>query len=131
MTTRVAEIKSSGSYRTMSKAVMRTQTVSFHRMEKGKEIDYALIHNLRHSPISALMLRIISALKTLEYSLLGYQVSRLEYSLKRGMPAEQYNADIELIIATLIHDTGDDLALEDYSQMPAAIIRRNVRCEVT
>ena len=45
--------------------------------------------------------------------------------------AEEDGADIELIVAALIHDIGDDLAPENHSQMAAAIIRPYVRAEVT
>ena len=44
---------------------------------------------------------------------------------------EHDSADIELIVAALVHDLGDDLAPENHSQMAAAIIRPYVREEVT
>ncbi|MGB1471310.1 MAG: HD domain-containing protein, partial [Candidatus Puniceispirillaceae bacterium] len=107
------------------------QTVSFTRMEAGTKEDYALLDRLEKAYISALPQRILSALENLQASLGGYQVTRLEHSLQTATRAEEDGADIELIVAALIHDIGDDLAPENHSQMAAAIIRPYVRAEVT
>jgi len=107
------------------------QTVSFTRMEAGTKEDYALLDRLEKAYISALPQRILSALENLQNSLGGYQVTRLEHSLQTATRAEEDGADIELIVAALIHDIGDDLAPENHSQMAAAIIRPYVRAEVT
>ncbi len=107
------------------------QTVSFTRMEAGTKEDYALLDRLEKAYISALPQRILSALENLQDSLGGYQVTRLEHSLQTATRAEEDGADIELIVAALIHDIGDDLAPENHSQMAAAILRPYVRAEVT
>ena len=107
------------------------QTVSFIRMEDGTKEDYALLDRLEKAYIGALPQRILSALENLQDSLGGYQVTRLEHSLQTATRAEEDGADIELIVAALIHDIGDDLAPENHSQMAAAIIRPYVRAEVT
>ncbi|MGB1554368.1 MAG: peptidase, partial [Candidatus Puniceispirillaceae bacterium] len=84
------------------------QTVSFTRMEAGTKEDYALLDRLEKAYISALPQRILSALENLQASLGGYQVTRLEHSLQTATRAEEDGADIELIVAALIHDIGDD-----------------------
>jgi predicted HD phosphohydrolase len=73
----------------------------------------------------------LTALQNLEQSLAGYQVSRLEHSLQSATRAERDGADIEMIVAALIHDLGDDLAPLNHSQFAAAIVRPYVRSEVT
>ena len=115
----------------MSKAVIRKQTVSFRRMDEEIEKDYAFLHKLKQSLISAVSQRIVSALKTLEYSLSGSQVSRFACSLKTATRADHDGADIELIMAALIHDGGDDLAPENYSRMAAENIPPHFSTEIT
>ena len=107
------------------------KTVSFTRMDAGTKADYALLEKLEKSYISGLPQRILSALENLQDTLGGYQVTRLEHSLQTASRAEEDGADIEFIVAALIHDIGDDLAPENHSQMAAAIIRPYVRAEVT
>ncbi|HAO56750.1 MAG TPA: peptidase [Alphaproteobacteria bacterium] len=107
------------------------QQVSFRRMDEGNAADYQLLNRLEDDFVRDLPDRILAALQNLEQSLAGYQVSRLEHSLQSATRAEVDGADIELIVAALIHDLGDDLAPLNHSQLAAAIIRPYVREEVT
>jgi predicted HD phosphohydrolase len=75
--------------------------------------------------------RLLQGLQRLDGSLQGYQVSRLEHSLQSATRAEDDGADIEMVVAALVHDIGDELAPENHSQMAAAILRPYVRAEVT
>ena len=106
------------------------QQVSFRRMDEGTPADYALLNRLEDEFVAALPDRILAALKDLEHSLAGYQISRLEHSLQSATRAERDGADIEMIVGALIHDLGDDLAPLNHSQLAAAIIRPYVRSEV-
>ena len=105
--------------------------VSFRRMDEGTVEDYQFLYQLEQNYIRGLPDRILAALEELKGSLSGYQVCRLEHSLQTATRAECDGADIELIVAALIHDIGDALAPENHSQMAAAIIRPYVRTEVT
>jgi predicted HD phosphohydrolase len=67
----------------------------------------------------------------LNESLPGYQISRLEHSLQSATRAEVDGADIDMVVAALLHDIGDVLAPDNHSQMAAAIVRPYVRAEVT
>ena len=100
-------------------------------MDEGTADDYRLLHQLETQYRSALPDRLLKALEGLDDSLAGYQVSRLTHSLQTATRAEADGADIELIVAALVHDLGDDLAPENHSQLAAAIIRPYVREEVT
>ena len=104
--------------------------VSFRRMDEGTPADYALLNRLEDEFVAALPDRILAALKDLEHSLAGYQISRLEHSLQSATRAERDGADIEMIVGALVHDLGDDLAPLNHSQLAAAIIRPYVRSEV-
>jgi predicted HD phosphohydrolase len=106
------------------------QHVSFIRMDEGTTEDYALLNALEDEFVVALPDRLLAALSSLEDSLAGYQINRLEHSLQSATRAEADRADIELIVGALIHDLGDDLAPLNHSQLAAAIIRPYVRAEV-
>ena len=106
-------------------------SVRFHRMDEGTAEDYALLGRLEHKFIESLPDRLLYALNSLQHSLAGYQIDRLQHSLQSATRAEASGADIELIVAALIHDLGDDLAPHNHSQLAAAIIRPYVRAEVT
>ena len=107
------------------------ETVSFTRMEDGTVEDYALLDRLEKKHVARLPDRILAALRGLEHSLEGYRISRLEHSLQAATRAEADGADIELFVAALIHDLGDDLSPANHSQLAASIIRPYVREEVT
>lgn len=106
-------------------------TVSFTRMEDGTQEDYAFLDRLEREHTGKLPERILAALGTLEHTLEGYKISRLEHSLQAATRAEADGADIEMIVAALVHDLGDDLSPANHAQLAAAIIRPYVREEVT
>ncbi|MDA9189805.1 HD domain-containing protein [Alphaproteobacteria bacterium] len=109
----------------------KQEKVSFKRMDEGSASDYALLDEFETDYIKGLPDRIIHSLQRLEDTLGGYQVTRLQHSLQSATRAEADGADIELIVAALIHDIGDELAPENHSQLAAGIIRPYVRAEVS
>jgi predicted HD phosphohydrolase len=107
------------------------QTVQFTQMKNGTRPEYQFLHDLEAAYIARLPDRILAALRRLDDGLGGYQVTRLEHSLQTAARAQADGADIEMVVAALIHDLGDDLAPDNHSQYAAAIIRPYVRAEVT
>lgn len=107
------------------------QSVQFTQMRDGTAAEYALLHQLEREYIAALPDRVLAGLRALDDGLGGYQVTRLEHSLQAATRAERDGADIDWVVAALVHDIGDDLAPENHSQMAAAILRPYVREEVT
>ena len=106
-------------------------TVSFSAMADGTPDDYRLLDELEQVHIAGLPDRILRALSGLSQSLDGYKIDRLQHSLQSATRAEADGADIEWIVAALIHDIGDELAPLNHSQFAAAMIRPYVRAEVT
>ena len=106
-------------------------TVSFSAMAKGTADDYRLLDELEQVHVASLPDRILRALSGLSQSLDGYKIDRLQHSLQSATRAEADGADIEWIVAALIHDIGDELAPLNHSQFAAAMIRPYVRAEVT
>jgi predicted HD phosphohydrolase len=105
--------------------------VQFTQMKDGTREEYVFLQALEHDYIAQLPDRLLQGLQRLDGSLQGYQVSRLEHSLQSATRAEDDGADIEMVVAALVHDIGDELAPENHSQMAAAILRPYVRAEVT
>jgi predicted HD phosphohydrolase len=105
--------------------------VAFTQMKDGTAAEYKFLQALEHDYVSALPDRLLAALEGLGDSLQGYQISRLEHSLQSATRAEADGADIDMVVAALVHDVGDALAPENHSQMAAAILRPYVRAEVT
>lgn len=106
-------------------------TVAFRQMSESTQEDYDLLQALSVEYLDTLPDRIIASVRALDHGMAGYQVSRLQHSLQTATRAERDGADIEMIVAAVIHDLGDDLAPENHSQLAAAIIRPYVRAEVT
>jgi predicted HD phosphohydrolase len=107
------------------------QQVEFIEMKNGRREEYVFLQGLEHDYIRQLPDRLLQGLQRLDGSLQGYKVSRLEHSLQSATRAENDGADIEMVIAALVHDIGDELAPENHSQMAASILRPYVRAEVT
>jgi predicted HD phosphohydrolase len=107
------------------------QSVEFTQMKDGTQAEYVFLQKLEHDYIRALPDRLLVALGRLGESLQGYKVSRLEHSLQSATRAEADGADIEIVVAALVHDLGDELAPENHSQLAASILKPYVRAEVT
>jgi predicted HD phosphohydrolase len=107
------------------------KTVDFIEMKHGTKAEYEYLHELETQYIRALPERLLVALERLDGSLEGYKVSRLQHSLQSATRAEADGADLEMIVAALVHDMGDELSPENHSQMAASILRPYVRAEVS
>jgi len=97
--------------------------VNFISMEDGTLEEYAFLDELENQYVKDLPLRLIDALKSLDSSLSGYQISRLEHSLQGATRAFLAGEDLEMVMAVLFHDIGDPLAPYSHSEMAAAILR--------
>jgi predicted HD phosphohydrolase len=106
-------------------------TVSFTRMRDGTKEDYELLHGFELRYIAGLPDRILADLRRLDDGLGGYRISRFEHSLQAATRAAADGADVDWIVAALVHDIGDVLAPENHSQLAAAILRPYVREDVT
>ena len=62
-------------------------------------------------------------MSTLDDTLEGYKVTRLEHSLQTATRALNDKADDEMIVAALFHDIGDELAPLNHSEYAAAVLR--------
>jgi predicted HD phosphohydrolase len=72
----------------------------------------------------------MAALEELRTSYAGYQVSRYEHSLQGATRAHRDGRDEEYVVATLLHDIGDELAPYTHGEMTGAILKPFVRPEL-
>jgi len=99
------------------------QTVSFIHMADGTPEDYELLDRYAQEHDSALTDRVLAALSALEGSFAGYKVTRLEHSLQSASRAHRDGRSEEYVVATLLHDIGDELAPYTHGEMASAVLR--------
>ena len=99
------------------------EKVKFTQMKDGTKEDYDLLSKYEEKFSMDLPDRILQALRNLDSSVDGYQVTRLEHSLQSATRAEKDGADEEMVVATLVHDIGDNLAPYNHSQLVASVLR--------
>lgn len=104
--------------------------VSFTEMQHGTAEDYALLDGFERQAAAGLADRLIGDLAGLEESLDGYRVTRLQHSLQTASRARNAGADIDWVVAALLHDIGDGLAPYNHAEYAASVLRPYVREEV-
>tara|TARA_Y100001970_G_scaffold176114_1_gene214667 strand:- start:2905 stop:3462 length:558 start_codon:yes stop_codon:yes gene_type:complete len=97
--------------------------VSFTEMKEGTEEDYKLLEELEKNYERKTADRILKYLASQTTTLEGYQISRLEHSLQAATRAYKNGESEEMVVATLLHDLGDELAPMNHSQYAASILR--------
>ena len=109
---------------------MPTGIVTFRQMADGTADDYALLDRYERVYASGLPDRILTTLGHLEGSLGGYLITRLEHSLQAATRARLDGADVNWVVAALVHDIGDELAPYNHSEYAASILQPYVPAEV-
>jgi predicted HD phosphohydrolase len=104
--------------------------VSFTEMQHGNAADYALLDGFERKHAAGLADRLLGVLERLDDSLGGYQITRLEHSLQSATRARLAGADIDWVVAALLHDIGDELAPYNHAEYAASVLRPYVREEV-
>ena len=97
--------------------------VSFTEMKNGTKEDYRLLEKYEKDFERKTADRILKYLASQTTTLEGYQVTRLEHSLQAATRAYKNGECEEMVVATLLHDIGDDLAPMNHSQYAASILR--------
>lgn len=106
-------------------------TVSFTRMKDGTAEDYALLAELEKPFLALTADRVLAELaRHGETTLEGYRITRLQHGLQSATRAERDGADLDWIVAALLHDIGDGLAPQNHDRFSAEVIRPFVRWDV-
>lgn len=107
-----------------------TGVVGFTAMADGTAEDYALLDRYERLYAAGLADRVLTMLTGLSDSLDGYQVTRLEHSLQAATRARRDGADVNWVVAALVHDIGDGLAPYNHSELAASVLQPYVPAEV-
>ncbi len=97
--------------------------VSFIEMKNGTKDDYLFLDKHEKNFASKTADRILKFMSSLTETLEGYQISRLEHSLQSATRAYKNGESEEMVVATLLHDIGDELAPMNHSEYAAAILK--------
>ena len=92
-------------------------------MKKGTKEDYLFLDKHEKNFASKTAERLLKFMSGLTETLEGYQVSRLEHSLQSATRAYNNGESEEMVVATLLHDIGDELAPMNHSEYAAAILK--------
>ena len=105
--------------------------VSFTQMKDGTKEDYTFLteHEIEYTKGTAD--RLLKALVELDEGLSGYQVTRLGHSVQSASRAWRDGADIDWVVAALLHDIGDIYAPYNHDEYAATILKPFVREQVT
>ena len=99
------------------------ETVKFLQMKDGTKEDYLLLEKHEKKYIEGTADRLIKFMSGLTNTLEGYQITRLEHSLQSATRALNDKANDEMVVATLLHDIGDELAPLNHSEYAAAVLK--------
>ena len=99
------------------------KTVKFTQMKNGSKEEYLLLDEHEKNYITGTADRVLKFMEGLTSTLEGYKITRLEHSLQAATRALNDNADEEMIVATLLHDIGDELAPLNHSEYAAAVLK--------
>tara|TARA_Y100000748_G_scaffold64400_1_gene52030 strand:+ start:30 stop:584 length:555 start_codon:yes stop_codon:yes gene_type:complete len=99
------------------------ETVKFLQMKDGTKEDYLLLEKHEKKYIEGTADRLIKFMSGLTNTLEGYQITRLEHSLQSATRALNDKANEEMVVATLLHDVGDELAPLNHSEYAAAVLK--------
>ena len=92
-------------------------------MKNGSKEDYLLLDKHEKKYIEGTADRLIKFMSELSNTLEGYQITRLEHSLQTATRALNDKASEEMIVATLLHDIGDELAPLNHSEYAGTVLK--------
>jgi len=99
------------------------KTVKFTEMKHGTKEDYILLDKHEKKFAEGTADRLLKFMKNLSTTLEGYKITRLEHSLQSATRALRDKANDEMIVATLLHDIGDELAPMNHAEYAAAVLK--------
>ena len=107
------------------------KTVEFTAMKDGTREDYLFLKPLEDEHVKGTGDRVLRELRLQEDETLpGYKISRLEHGLQAATRAWSDGADMDWVVAALLHDIGDGLAPQNHDRFAAEILRPYLREEV-
>ncbi len=107
------------------------ERVNFTQMKDGTKEEYEFLNSHEVEYTKGTADRLLTAMVDLDASLSGYQVTRLGHSVQSATRAWRDGADIDWVVATLLHDIGDIYAPYNHDEYAATILKPFVREQCT
>jgi predicted HD phosphohydrolase len=105
--------------------------VKFTQMKDGDREDYAFLTQQEAACVGQLGARLLESLEALKEGFSGFQIDRLGHSVQSATRAWRDGADLDWIVAALLHDIGDLHAPYNHDEYAALILRPFVREQCT
>ena len=96
---------------------------TFRTMRDGTAEDYEAIISADTHNEKDIARRVLEELKRTAEGEQGFNISRFDHSLQSATLAYRDGADEEMVVAALLHDIGDNLALHNHADLAAAILK--------
>lgn len=103
--------------------VINEPHATFRKMTEATAEDWRIIAEGEMKNMTGLADRILAELEGLKGGIQPFPVSRYEHSLQSATRAYRDGAEEEMVVAALIHDIGDSLALFNHGEYAAAILK--------
>ena len=97
--------------------------VNFTEMKNGTKEDYMFLDKLEKEYVGETADRILGILSRMTSTLEGYKISRLDHSLQSDTRAYKNKESVEMVVACLLHDIGDELAPLNHSEYAATVLK--------
>ena len=107
------------------------EKVKFTQMKDGDKEDFVFLNAHETEYTKGTADRLLAALVELDTGLSGYQITRLGHSLQSATRAHRDEADIDWVVAALLHDIGDIYAPYNHDEYAASILRPFLREQCT
>lgn len=108
-----------------------SETVSFTQMKDGTRADYEMLETREEIYRQGTAGRLLRELASqADDTMTGYKITRLDHGLQSATRARRDGADIDWVVAALLHDIGDGLAPQNHDKFAAEIMRPYMRDEV-
>ncbi|MBE9178944.1 HD domain-containing protein [Oculatella sp. LEGE 06141] len=98
-------------------------TVGFTRMDQGTAADWQLLDQEDEALKPMVVENVLKLLRDLAGIGGAFPIDRYQHSLQSATRAYRDGAEEEMVVVALLHDIGDTLALENHSELAAAILR--------
>lgn len=100
-----------------------SKRAQFRAMTEASPEDWQIIVEGEMENLQSLPERILAEVEKLKEGTQPFPVSRYEHSLQTATRAHRDGADEEMVVAALIHDIGDGLALFNHGEYAAAVLK--------
>ena len=107
------------------------KSVNFTQMKDGTKEEYLFLREFELDHNKGAADRVLRELGLqAEETLPGYKITRLEHGLQAATRAHREGADLDWVVAAVLHDIGDGLAPQNHDHFAAEIVRPFLREEV-